>query len=122
MFSLRSKPESARIAFAATFVVATCVLLATIPALAAAEPPEGGEEPPAPQLAFEPDSYDFGLQPLNGNPSQAMLQLRNNGAVAVQVYSTEISGGNGTFWPGPSDSAESRHQMPSRSPCLRNTS
>jgi hypothetical protein len=78
-------------------------LLAAIPALAGAAPPEGEEEPPVPQLVFEPASYDFGLQPLNGNPSQGTLQLRNNGAAAVQVSSTEISGGNGTFSLGPSD-------------------
>jgi hypothetical protein len=77
-------------------------LLAAIPALAGAAPPEGGEEPPA-QLAFEPGSYDFGLQPLNDNPSQATLRLRNNGTAPAQVSSTEISGGNGAFWPGPSD-------------------
>lgn len=103
MFSLRSKPESARIASAATFLVAICVLLAAIPALAAAAPPEGGEEPPAPQLAFEPSSYDFGVVQLNGSTNQTALQLRNVGSVATQVFSFSVSGGSGTFSTGQTD-------------------
>ncbi len=54
----------------ATLLLAACLLLAAIPALAPAAP-EGGEGPPAPQLAFEPGSYDFGLQEANRSDDQA---------------------------------------------------
>jgi hypothetical protein len=103
MFSLRSKSESARIASAATLFAAVCLILAVIPALAAAAPAEG-EEPVAPQLAFEPGSYDFGLHEANRETSQNNLQLRNVGSVAAPVYSLEIVGsGSGAFWIGSSD-------------------
>jgi hypothetical protein len=99
MFSLRSNSEPARRASATTFVVAVCMLLA-IPALAAAAPAEG-EEPPVPQLAFEPGSYDFGLQEANRSNSQANFQLRNVGSVPAPVYSVNIVGpGSGAFWTG----------------------
>jgi hypothetical protein len=99
MFSLLSKSESARIASAAT-LLAVCALLAAIPALAVAAPAEG-EEPPAPQLAFEPGSYDFGLQEANRYDSQANFQLRNVGSVPAPVYSVNITGpGSGAFWTG----------------------
>src|SRR6187551_946896 len=100
MFSLRSKSTSARIAPAATFLIAVCALLAAIPAPAPAAPAEG-EEPPAPQLAFEPGSYDFGLQEANRSNSQANFQLRNVGSVPAPVYSVSIVGpGSGAFWTG----------------------
>jgi hypothetical protein len=104
MFSLRSKPKPARRASATTFIVATCVLLAAIPA-AALGAPDGGEEPPAvPQLAFEPGSYDFGLQEANRSNSQAGFQLRNVGSVPAPVYSVNIVGpGSGAFWTGDID-------------------
>ncbi len=98
MFSLRSTPTPARIASAATLLLAACVLLAAIPALATAAP-EGGEGPPAPQLAFEPGNYDFGLQEANRSNSQAWFQLRNNGETSATVYYTEISGSS-AFWTG----------------------
>lgn len=100
MFSLR-KSKSARRASATTLLVATCALLTAIPA-AALGAPEGGEEPPAvPQLAFEPDSYDFGLQEANRSNSQANFQLRNVGSVPAPVYSVNIVGpGSGAFWTG----------------------
>lgn len=61
------------------------------------------EEPPLPELAFEPESYDFGLQRANSNASQAYLQLRNNGAAVAPVYSLEITGpGSSSFWIGQS--------------------
>jgi hypothetical protein len=103
MFSLRSKSESARIAFAATFLV-VCALFAAIPTLVAAAPTEGGEEPPAPQLAFEPGSYDFGLLEANRSSGQATLQLRNVGAAAAPIFSLVIVGtGSGAFWTDSSD-------------------
>jgi hypothetical protein len=101
MFSLRSKSESARRASAITLVAAACALSAAIPAVALGAP-EGGEEPPAvPQLAFEPGSYDFGLQEANRSNSQASFQLRNVGGVPAPVYSVNIVGpGSGAFWTG----------------------
>lgn len=103
MFSLRSKPKSARIASAATLFAAVCLILAAIPALAAAAPAEG-EEPVAPQLAFEPGSYDFGLHEVNRETSQDYFQLRNVGSVPAPIYSLEIVGsGSGAFWIGNSD-------------------
>ncbi len=104
MFSFRSKSKSARRATATTFVVAICALLAAIPA-AALGAPEGGEEPPVvPQLAFEPGSYDFGLQEVNRSNGQTNFQLRNVGGVSAPVYSINIVGsGSGAFWTGNSD-------------------
>jgi hypothetical protein len=101
MFSFRSKSKSARRASATILAVATCALLAAIPT-AALGAPEGGEEPPAvPQLAFEPGSYDFGLQEANHSNSQASFQLRNVGSVPAPVYSVTIVGpGSGAFWTG----------------------
>ncbi len=91
MFSLRSKSESARIASAATLFLAVCVLLVAIPALAVAAP-EGGEEPAAPQLAFEPGSHDFGLVEANRSNGETTMQLRNVGAVVAPIFSIEITG------------------------------
>jgi hypothetical protein len=103
MFSLRSKPESARFASAATLLAAVCVLLAAIPSLASAAPAEG-EEPAAPQLAFEPGSYDFGLHEANRENAQTNFQLRNVGSVPAPIYSIQVVGsGSGAFWTGNSD-------------------
>jgi hypothetical protein len=103
MFSLRSKSEPARSASAATFLIAICALFAAIPALAAAAPAEG-EEPAAPQLAFEPGSYDFGLHEANRETSQTNFQLRNVGSVPAPIYSLQIVGpGSGAFWTGNTD-------------------
>lgn len=103
MFSSRSKPESARIASAATLVTAVCLILAAIPALAVAAPAEG-EEPPLPQIVFEPGSYDFGLHEANRETSQTNFQLRNVGSVPAPLYSILVVGsGSGAFWTGNSD-------------------
>lgn len=103
MFSLRSKSESARIASAAVFAAVCLILVAAIPALAAAAPAEG-EEPAAPQLAFEPGSYDFGLLEANRENSQTSFQLRNVGSVPAPIYSIQTVGsGSGAFWTGNSD-------------------
>jgi hypothetical protein len=79
-----------------------------LPAAGIAAPAEGEPGPPEgpalPQLAFEPGSYDFGLQQANSNASQAYLQLRNNGAAVAPVYSLEIVGpGSNAFWIGQSN-------------------
>jgi hypothetical protein len=72
--------------------------------VAAQAAPEGGEEPPAtsaPQLAFEPGSYDFGLQEANRTNSQANFQLRNVGSVSAPIHLINIVGsGSGAFWTG----------------------
>ncbi len=99
MISLRLKPRPAGTAFALTSFLTICALLVTLAATAQAAP-EGGEEdpPPVPQLVFEPDSYDFGLQQAYSQSSQTM-QLRNVGEATTQVYSTDIIGpGFGAFW------------------------
>jgi hypothetical protein len=55
----------------------------------------------APELAFEPTSYDFGLQRVNAGGNQTNLQLRNTGAASLQVNSLDIIGpGSGSFWTG----------------------
>ncbi len=103
MFSLRSKSESARSASAATFLIAACALFAAMPAAASAAPPPG-EEPPLPQIAFEPGSYDFGLHEANRETSQTNFQLRNVGSVPAPLYSILVVGsGSGAFWTGNSD-------------------
>jgi hypothetical protein len=103
MFSLRSKSESARSASAATFLIAVCALLAAIPAVASAAP-QPGEEPPLPEIAFEPGSYDFGLHEANRETSQTNFQLRNVGSVPAPLYSILVVGsGSGAFWTGNSD-------------------
>jgi hypothetical protein len=105
MFSLRSKPALARIASATTLLLVGCVLLAAIPGLSAAAP-EGDEGPPAPapQLSFEPGSYDFGLQEANRSNAQAWFTLRNTGSTPAPVYYTEISGsGSNAFGTGYND-------------------
>jgi hypothetical protein len=89
--------------FANTVLVLLASLCACVAALsagpvagaAAAEPPE----PLPPQLAFEPGSYDFGLQQVNSGSSQANFQLRNVGSEPVQVNSLELTGpGTEAFW------------------------
>lgn len=106
MFSLRSKPEPARSASAATFLIAVCALFAAIPAAASAAPQPGEEpeEPPLPQLVFEPGSHDFGLHEVNRENSQAGFQLRNVGSVPAPIYSIQpVGSGSSAFWTGNSD-------------------
>jgi HYDIN/CFA65/VesB-like, Ig-like domain len=103
MFSLRSKSEPARSASAATFLIAVCALFAAIPVVASAAP-QPGEEPPLPQIAFEPGSYDFGLHEANRETSQTNFQLRNVGNVPAPLYSIQVVGsGSGAFWTGNSN-------------------
>ncbi len=55
----------------------------------------------APDLTFEPASYDFGLQSVNNGSTQTNLQVRNTGAASVQVNSLDIIGsGSNAFWTG----------------------
>jgi HYDIN/CFA65/VesB family protein len=101
MFSLRSKSEPARSASAATFLIAVCALFAAIPAVASAAP-QPGEEPPLPQIAFEPGGYDFGLHEANRETSQTNFQLRNVGSIPAPIYSIQVVGSS-AFWTGNSD-------------------
>jgi len=103
MISLRRKPARAGIASALT-LLSLCAAMLALPAAGTAAPAEGEPGPALPQLAFEPGSYDFGLQQANSNASQAYLQLRNNGEGVAPVYSLEITGpGSSSFWVGQSD-------------------
>ena len=100
MTSLRSKLSPAGICSALVLVLA---LWALLPAAAPAAP-EGEEgPPPAPQLAFEPGSYDFGMQPANNYGGEANFQLRNVGEYPAPVYGIDVLGGNGAFWTGNSN-------------------
>jgi hypothetical protein len=83
-------------------------MLLTLLAVIAVRPAAGLAAPvdplEPPQLAFEPGSYDFGLQPLNWGAAQTTFQLRNTGSEAFQVGSPEFSGsGSGAFWTGNSN-------------------
>ena len=56
-------------------------------------------EPEAPQLAIEPDHYDFGLLPLNWGSRETNFTLRNAGSEAFQLGWPEIAGpGQEAFW------------------------
>jgi len=82
-------------------LVTVLAVIAVRPAAGLAAPLEPTE---APQLVFEPDHYDFGLQPLNWGAAQTNFQLRNTGTEAFQVGSPEIVGpGSGVFWTGSSN-------------------
>lgn len=102
MHSLRNRSRNAHSAFILLgFVVAILLTLAARPVASLAAPPEPAEPP---QLVFEPDHYDFGLQPLNWGSQQATFQLRNTGAEAFQIGSSQISGpGSNAFWTGNSN-------------------
>jgi hypothetical protein len=102
MLSLRQKSKSARTTFILLgFFVTVLATMAIRPVASLAEPPEPAEPP---QLSFEPGSYDFGMQPLNWGSTQTNFQLRNTGAEAFQVGSSEIVGpGSGAFWTGGSN-------------------
>jgi len=98
MISIRRNPRTVGRSSALTLILSACALLAALPA-AAAPLPSG-----PPQLAFEPGSYDFGLQQVNRETSQATFQLRNNGEGTTQVYAVDIVGsGSGAYWFGMND-------------------
>lgn len=92
-----SKPARTPIVLLAMlFTILAVIAIRPVASLAA--PIEPPAEPEAPQLAIEPGSYDFGLQPVNNGSSQANFQLRNTGSEAVHVDSVEISpSGDGSF-------------------------
>jgi hypothetical protein len=53
----------------------------------------------APEIAFEPTSYDFGLAEMHSGSPRANLTLRNTGTAPVQLSNLEISGpGANEFW------------------------
>lgn len=84
------------------------LVLSLAPALTAAAFPAAGlaapAEPVAPQLAFEPGGYDFGLRQVNAGNGQTTLALQNTGTEASQVESLEIVGaGSNAFWIGSSN-------------------
>lgn len=98
MPSIRQRSNPVRTTLFLLGLLVTFVAAMAAPAASLAEPPEPAEPP---QLAFEPDHYDFGLQPLNWGSSQANFQLRNAGSEAFQVGSGEIIG-SGAFSTGSS--------------------
>jgi len=111
MISIRRNPRTAGRSSALTLFLSICALFAVLPAVAPAAPLPSGP----PQLAFEPGSYDFGLQQANRENSQAMFQLRNNGEGTTQVYSVDIVGsGSGAYWIGMNDCG-GRYLNPSES-------
>jgi hypothetical protein len=74
-------------------------VMAVRPLAGLAAPVEPPAEPEPPQLAIEPDHYDFGLQPLNWGAREAWFQLRNDGTESLQVGSPQIVGpGHEAFW------------------------
>lgn len=103
MPSLRQKSKLARTTFILLgFVIALLATMAIRPVASLAAPVEPAEPPP--QLVFEPDHYDFGLQPLNWGSQQTNFTLRNVGSESFQVGSPQISGpGSGAFWTGNSN-------------------
>lgn len=96
MPTLRHKSKYARTTFILIgFLAAMLVTIAARPVASLAAPP---------QLVFEPDHYDFGLQPLNWGSQQTTFQLRNAGAEAFQIGGSQISGpGASAFWTGSSN-------------------
>jgi hypothetical protein len=96
MPSIQQKSKPARITlFLLAMLFTVLAVIAVRPAAGLAAP----IEPEAPQLAIEPGSYDFGLQPLNWGSRETSFQLRNVGSEALQVGSPEIAGpGHEAFW------------------------
>jgi hypothetical protein len=93
MHSLKQKSKPAHIALGC--LIALVAVMAVRPAAGLAAP----IEPEAPQLAIEPGSYDFGLQPLNWGSRETNFQLRNVGSEPLQVGSPEVAGpGHEAFW------------------------
>ncbi|HET8862197.1 MAG TPA: choice-of-anchor D domain-containing protein [Solirubrobacterales bacterium] len=102
MPSLRQKSKPATTTFIILgFAAALLATMAIRPLASLAAPVEPAEPP---QLVFEPDHYDFGLQPLNWGSQQTNFQLRNAGSEAIQVGYPQISGpGSNAFWTGNSN-------------------
>lgn len=56
----------------------------------------------SPQLAFTPDTYDFGIRWVNSG-SDTTFQLANTGEAPVQVGNLDVIGDSGSFGTGSSD-------------------
>jgi len=70
----------------------------------------------APQLAFTPGSYDFGIQRVNRGEGSASLQLTNVGEAMSQIGSIGIGGKNSSnFWTGNNDCWNGRQLQPGES-------
>jgi hypothetical protein len=104
MPSIKQKSKHPRVIFILIgFLAAMLVTMAARP-VAGLAAPEGSESPAPPQLVFDPDHYDFGLQPLNWGAQQTTFQLRNASTEAFQIDGSQISGpGSGAFWTGNSN-------------------
>jgi hypothetical protein len=90
-----SKPAKTPIVLLA-MVFTVLAVLAVRPVASLAAPPEPTEPP---QLAIEPGSYDFGLQPLNWGSRETGFQLRNVGSEAFQLgYPQIVGSGSEAFW------------------------
>ncbi len=100
MPSLRHSSKPARTPVVLLAMVFTILaVMAVRPLASLAAPVEPPAEPEAPQLAIEPSSYDFGLQPLNWGSRETNFTLRNAGTEAFQVGSPQIVGpGQEAFW------------------------
>ena len=98
MPNTRQKSSPAKIPLVLLAVLLTFLaVIAVRPAAGLAAPLE------PPNLAFEPGSYDFGLQPLYDS-AQADFELRNDGAETAPVESLGIGGpDSGSFWIGGSN-------------------
>jgi hypothetical protein len=102
MSSIRHKSKPARTPLVLLAMLFTFLaVIAVRPAAGLAAPIEPPAESESPQLAIEPDLYDFGLQPLNWGSLEASFQLRNAGSEPFQVGSPQIVGpGQEAFWTG----------------------
>jgi hypothetical protein len=58
----------------------------------------------SPHFAFNPGSYDFGLQPIHNETVRTTFQLENDGEAGTQVNSLNLTGANTNgFWIGNSN-------------------
>lgn len=55
------------------------------------------------RFSFQPDSHDFGLQPIHSESQRTTFTIENDGAAAAQVGSLNFSGNSNGFWFGTSD-------------------
>jgi len=67
----------------------------------------------APQFAFSPSSYDFGIQRVNRGESSASFQLTNTGEATTQLSSLGFGGKDpSNFWTGNNDCWNGRQLQP----------
>ncbi len=96
MPSLRHSSKPARTPIVLLAMLFTILAVMAVRPLAGLAAPI---EPEAPQLAIEPDHYDFGLLPLNWGSRETNFTLRNAGSEAFQLGWPEIAGpGQEAFW------------------------